>query len=123
MSNTRVHEVPPKTYARLHGVHYNTVYYWIQEGVIPCRRERLHVRHRYYIPLNAVPPVLKPGREPKHPPTPLLTTHPQRTERFSQPMSGSNLNWDKLNRKRIAAKEEAKKALANRVSSAIMEEQ
>lgn len=106
-------EVTPKAFALLHGVHYNTVYYWISEGVIPCRRVLIHVRHRYYIPMDAETPVLKPGPNPARPPHALIAGVKKRTPRHSNSVQGSNINWDNLHRKRTNAKREALAQLNN----------
>lgn len=113
-------EVTPRVFAMMHGVHINTVYYWIQEGVIPCRRQLIFLRHRYYIPIEAKAPVLKPGPHPHTPPRPLLSDARTRTRRYSKSMNGSHINWDNLHRKKVAAKKEA---LQTRRKRDIMEEQ
>ena len=51
----------PKQYAKKIGVHYNTVYRWIAQGVINYERQELPIRHRFLIDPYQVPPILKSG--------------------------------------------------------------
>lgn len=47
----------PKQYAEHWGVHYNTVYNWINAGILPeVIRQKINVRTRYWIPLGTIPP-------------------------------------------------------------------
>lgn len=53
--------VTPKEFALMHHVHYNTVYFWIKNGMIPYENTPAGISNRYRIPFVARPPFLKPG--------------------------------------------------------------
>lgn len=54
----------PREFAQMKRVHYNTVYRWIRNGDLPCKKIKICVRYRFLIPLNTPAPYLKPGPVP-----------------------------------------------------------
>ena len=56
--------VSARSYARIHGYHWNTVYHWIHEDLIPHQVTHCPIRHRYFIAVNEKPPSLSPGPAP-----------------------------------------------------------
>lgn len=57
--------IRPPEYARMWGVHLNTVYHWIKCGYLPgVISRRISQRKNHYIPIGVVPPRLFPGPLP-----------------------------------------------------------
>lgn len=54
--------VSVRAFADLHGVHKHTVLNWIKAGKIPFFAADHGKYYRYFIPADAVPPMLRPDR-------------------------------------------------------------
>lgn len=54
--------VSVSAFASLHGVHKHTVLNWIKAGKIPFFAADHGKYKRYYIPVDTVPPMLRPER-------------------------------------------------------------
>lgn len=55
----------PSEYAKLWGVHINTVYFWIKNKYLPgVKSVKVSVRRHHFIPIGVVPPLLFPGPKP-----------------------------------------------------------
>ena len=62
----------PTRYAKLMGVHVNTVYYWIKKGWLKAVEDPARINSHYLIPFNQKKPKVRPG--PKKPPKPVEVT-------------------------------------------------
>ena len=56
--------ISARRYARLQGVHYNTVYRWIRHGLIPYQVKECPERRRFFIRSSQPPPDLRTGPVP-----------------------------------------------------------
>ncbi len=66
----KVQMITPRAFADLHGIKYQTVMRWLQNEKIDGA-EKVAMpdgRHYYFIPDNAKPPKLRPGRPKKDTP-------------------------------------------------------
>lgn len=54
--------VSVRAFADLHGVHKHTVLNWIKAGKIPFFAADHGQYKRFYIPADAVPPIIRPDR-------------------------------------------------------------